>query len=57
LKDQGSSIIDKFIEVKSYSGSPYFYWSKNEIEVDSNATIGLIVPVLISKKDLVITLR
>jgi hypothetical protein len=33
LKDQGSSIIDKFIEVKSYSGSPYFYWSKNEIEV------------------------
>ena len=24
---------DRFIEVKSYSGSPYFYWSRNEINV------------------------
>ena len=23
---------DRFIEVKSFAGSPYFYWSKNEIE-------------------------
>lgn len=28
-----SAILDKFIEVKSYSGQPNFYWSKNEIEV------------------------
>ncbi|CAC9435613.1 hypothetical protein [uncultured Gammaproteobacteria bacterium] len=33
LKNQTSLIIDKFIEVKSYSGSPYFYWSKNEIKI------------------------
>jgi len=24
---------DKFIEVKSYSGRPYFFWSRNEIEI------------------------
>lgn len=28
-----SLLLDKFIEVKSYSGKPYFYWSKNEIKV------------------------
>jgi hypothetical protein len=28
----GSSFIDKFIEVKSYSKNLSFYWSKNEIE-------------------------
>ena len=28
-----SVILDKFIEVKSYSGQPNFYWSKNEIEI------------------------
>jgi hypothetical protein len=33
LKSQASLVIDKFIEVKSYSGSPYFYWSKNEIKI------------------------
>jgi len=33
LKSQNSSIIDKFIEVKSYSGKPYFYWSRNEMKV------------------------
>jgi hypothetical protein len=33
LSSQDSLIIDKFIEVKSYSGSPYFYWSKNEIKI------------------------
>jgi hypothetical protein len=32
-KNDKSVIIDKFIEVKSYSGSPYFYWSKNEIKI------------------------
>ena len=32
-KNDESMLLDKFIEVKSYSGSPYFYWSKNEIEV------------------------
>lgn len=30
-----SQIYDKFIEVKSYSGSPHFYWSKNEMEIAS----------------------
>ena len=24
---------DRYIEVKSFSGQPHFYWSKNEIEV------------------------
>ena len=33
-KNDESMLLDKFIEVKSYSGSPYFYWSKNEIEVE-----------------------
>ena len=33
LQSTNSTIIDKFIEVKSYSQSPYFYWSKNEIKV------------------------
>lgn len=32
-KNDSSFLIDKFIEVKSYSENPYFYWSKNEIEV------------------------
>ena len=27
-----SIFVDRFIEVKSYSKEPYFYWSKNEIE-------------------------
>jgi hypothetical protein len=26
-------IIGKYIEVKSYSGEPYFYWSINEVKV------------------------
>lgn len=26
-----SAINDRFIEVKSYSGRPHFYWSKNEV--------------------------
>lgn len=29
---ENSIVIDKFIEVKSYSGNLSFYWSKNEIE-------------------------
>lgn len=34
--DTEESILnDRFIEVKSYSGSPTFYWSRNEIEVSS----------------------
>jgi hypothetical protein len=27
-----SSEIDRFIEVKSFTGSPYFYWSRNEMD-------------------------
>lgn len=27
-----SEKLDRFIEVKSYLGSPHFYWSQNEIE-------------------------
>jgi hypothetical protein len=34
-----SMLLDKFIEVKSYSGSPYFYWSKNEIEVEKQERV------------------
>lgn len=33
LKNDNSAKIDKFIEVKSYSGKPYFYWSANEIKI------------------------
>ncbi len=44
--DVKSSAYDRFIEVKSYKGSPHFYWSKNEIEVaalhDSNYFIYLV---------------
>lgn len=32
-KSDTSILLDKLIEVKSYSGKPYFYWSKNEIKV------------------------
>lgn len=32
FNDIQSQEIDRFIEVKSYSGSPQFYWSKNEVE-------------------------
>lgn len=28
-----SSELDRFIEVKSYSGEPYFFWSRNEIDI------------------------
>lgn len=28
-----STINDLFIEVKSYAGNPYFFWSRNEIDV------------------------
>jgi len=28
-----SILLDKYIEVKSYSGEPYFYWSINEVKV------------------------
>ncbi len=31
--NEGSNVYDLFIEVKSYKGSPHFYWSQNEIEV------------------------
>lgn len=33
LQCDSSTTIDKLIEVKSYSGEPYFYWSQNEIRV------------------------
>ena len=28
-----SEINDCFIEVKSYAGNPYFFWSRNEIDI------------------------
>lgn len=31
-ENEFSPDYDRFIEVKSYSGNPHFYWSKNEIE-------------------------
>lgn len=31
-KTDKSILLDKFIEVKSHSGIPYFYWSKNEMK-------------------------
>lgn len=31
--DCTSTEYDRFIEVKSFKGSPHFYWSKNEMEV------------------------
>ena len=30
---ESSIFLDKYIEVKSYSGEPYFYWSINEVKV------------------------
>lgn len=33
FEDCSSHEYDRFIEVKSFSGQPHFYWSKNEIEV------------------------
>ncbi|OJU09164.1 MAG: hypothetical protein BGN88_08410 [Clostridiales bacterium 43-6] len=33
FEGEASSEYDRFIEVKSYTGQPHFYWSKNEIEV------------------------
>ena len=32
-KSDNSILLDKFIEVKSYSGEVSFYWSRNELEV------------------------
>lgn len=32
FKSNDSVRIDNFIEVKTYSGQPHFYWSKNELE-------------------------
>lgn len=32
FNDETSSIYDRFIEVKSYIGSPHFYWSENEVD-------------------------
>ncbi len=33
FNNEESEFNDRFIEVKSYSGNPYFFWSKNEIEI------------------------
>jgi len=33
FQNEESIINDMFIEVKSYVGKPYFFWSRNEIEV------------------------
>ncbi|MDB5171087.1 MAG: hypothetical protein JWO35_781 [Candidatus Saccharibacteria bacterium] len=30
--ENDSTEIDRFVEVKSFSGSPYFYWSRNEVD-------------------------
>lgn len=31
--DDDSLLLDKFIEVKSYKGDAYFYWSDNEVKI------------------------
>ena len=36
LQSDDSNIIDKFIEVKSYSNNKTFFWSKNEVEMAKN---------------------
>lgn len=33
FSDCASTVYDRFIEVKSYKGTPHFYWTKNEMEV------------------------
>jgi hypothetical protein len=33
FSNNNSKQIDRFIEVKSYSGEPYFYWSRNEVAI------------------------
>lgn len=33
FNSEESTEADRFIEVKSYSGNPYFFWSRNEIEI------------------------
>jgi len=33
FNDNKSIVINRFIEVKSFEKVPYFYWSKNEVEV------------------------
>lgn len=33
FQQQESRLNDCFIEVKSYAGNPYFYWSRNEMDV------------------------
>lgn len=32
FETENSDIHDRFIEVKSYSGEPYFFWSRNEMD-------------------------
>ncbi|MEO6536201.1 MAG: DUF3883 domain-containing protein [Candidatus Paceibacterota bacterium] len=32
-EDESSTELDRFIEVKSFSGTPSFHWSRNEIDV------------------------
>lgn len=33
FKNKNSLVCDRFIEVKSYSGNPSFYWSRNEVDL------------------------
>jgi len=33
FNDESSIINDRFIEVKSFNGQPYFFWSRNEIDI------------------------
>jgi hypothetical protein len=33
FNDSSSVLNDRFIEVKSYVGHPYFFWSRNEIDI------------------------
>lgn len=33
FNDESSRANDRFIEVKSFTGQPYFFWSRNEIDI------------------------
>jgi hypothetical protein len=33
FNDESSMVNDRFIEVKSFNGQPYFFWSRNEIDI------------------------
>lgn len=33
FEEEASALNDRFIEVKSYAGKPYFFWSRNEMDI------------------------